>query len=317
MNAIIEKTAVRDDSYRRMMWFYPSARAAFKDFLRAVEIGPEERVLLPAYIGWSAREGSGVFDPISELGLTPAFYRMDDRLHIDLESFGKLLKAHKVRVAVLIHYFGYPDSEYATAVAMAKEAGALVLEDEAHAMYTDLIGGATGRLGHASIFSLHKMLPVKEGGMLVVNSGCERIIDRIDPPGVDIPSPWSYDLVSIARMRVNNAATLADMLVPLAGVIDPLWEAPAPGVVSQTYPVLVSGVSRDKLYFAMNEAGYGAVSLYHTMIDRITSEDFPESHYLSKHVMNLPVHQDTGPEQLRSMVDKLVECVREMGGKLP
>ena len=58
----------------------------------------------------------------------------------------------------------------------------------------------------------------------------------------------------------------------------------------------------------MNALGYGVVSLYHTLIDQIRSEEFPEAHYLSRHMMNLPVHQDTD----RQALGNLVECLTRL-----
>ena len=57
-----------------------------------MNLTPGERVLLPAYVGWSAKEGSGVFDPVDELGVPYAFYRLDDRLRIDLYGLEQCLR---------------------------------------------------------------------------------------------------------------------------------------------------------------------------------------------------------------------------------
>jgi dTDP-4-amino-4,6-dideoxygalactose transaminase len=57
----------------------------------------------------------------------------------------------------------------------------------------------------------------------------------------------------------------------------------------------------------MNDAAFGVVSLYHTLIDSIDPEEFPESYALASRIMNLPVHQDAEPEQLTAMIDKLRE----------
>jgi dTDP-4-amino-4,6-dideoxygalactose transaminase len=295
--------------FRRPYLKFKNARSAFKAFLETIRLGPDEKVLLPAYVGWSAREGSGVFDPVAELGLSYDFYRVNDQLHIDLKHLRQQFRTHRIKVLVIIHYFGYVDPGYAEAVSIARKHGAWVLEDEAHAMFTDLVGGVSGRLGDACIFSLHKLLPVKIGGMLLVNQGRECILDQIKCPEVSLPLPWEFDLTEISRRRRENAELLSDLLRPLAGEVDPLWGHPRPGEVPQTYPVLVRNVSRDQLYFALNEAGFGAVSLYHTLINPIKPEDFPVSHQLARQIFNLPVHQDVEPDMLKSMVKQLSECI--------
>ena len=96
----IAKTASTPQGFARPYRTYTNARTAFKSFLDAVCFSPDERVLLPAYIGYSAREGSGVFDPVAELELPYAFYKLDDQLHIDLHDFERCLSEGKARVVV-------------------------------------------------------------------------------------------------------------------------------------------------------------------------------------------------------------------------
>ena len=306
----IAKTAQRPDHLRRPFILFPSARAGFKALLKELQFAPDESVLLPAYIGWSPREGSGVFDPISELGLNYAFYPVDERLQIDLPGLQAALAGERVKVLVLIHYFGRVDPNYPAAVELARESGAWILEDEAHAMITDLVGGLSGRLGDAALFSLHKMLPMPAGGMLLVDPGRTELFNAIEPPREALPGispPWQYDLARIAARRRENARRLTELLRPLAGEVDPLWGDPHEGEVPQTYPVLVRNASRDRLYESMNDAGYGVVSLYHTMIRQIAPESFPQSHWLSLRVLNLPVHQDIEVGELEEMVACLGE----------
>jgi dTDP-4-amino-4,6-dideoxygalactose transaminase len=286
-------------AFLRPASFFPRARDAFKAFLAETGLGPDERVLLPAYIGWSPREGSGVFDPICELGVAAGFYGVDERLRVDLDDLEAQLITGGVRVVVLIHYFGYVDPGYEQAVSLARAAGARILEDEAHAMLTDLVGGGCGRLGDACIFSLHKMLPVTSGGMLVHN-GPSPTADGPDREGL---SPWQYDLFAIAQKRRRNAEALTALLEadPIEGV-EPLWPRLQSFEVPQTYPVLIHGASRFDLYTRMNEEGFGVVSLYHTLIDRLSREAFPRSHAVADKILNLPVHQDVDQFALERLV---------------
>lgn len=216
LNTRISKQAINEERFTRPYSMHKNARSAFKSFLGTVCPKGDEVVLLPAYIGWSSKEGSGVFDPVQELGLPYAFYRLDDRLRIDLAHLESTLRGGRVRVMVIIHYFGYVDPGYERAVELARRYGAFVLEDEAHAMFTDLIGGCSGRLGDACIFSLHKMLPVKDGGMLLWNVGLSGLPDcSLFPamairPLCDRPSETrkcrTADQASEAAKRKNRAA---------------------------------------------------------------------------------------------------------------
>jgi dTDP-4-amino-4,6-dideoxygalactose transaminase len=306
----IAKTAQMQARFRRSAFGFKSARDAFRSLLSAWDVTSEDSILLPSFIGWSAREGSGVFDPVASIGSEPIFYRMNESLFIDAEDVQCKIRERSPRVLVLIHYFGYPDPNAAALAAYARKHGVLVLEDEAHAMLSDLVGGACGRAGDAVIFSLHKMLPFSEGGVLLLNPSISDTV-RMRIAGIeshgDLLSFWEYDLHCIATVRRRNAEQLIAALSPLAGRVNLLFPSLPPGVVPQTLPVIIQRKNRDELYFEMNAAGFGVVSLYHTLIDRVNAQEFPESHALASRIMNLPVHQDAEPEQLTAMIDKLRE----------
>src|SRR5580704_753820 len=135
---MIAKRALNSCNHARQVVPYQSAREAFRAILNALDLAAG-KVLLPSYVGWSAREGSGVFDPIVSLRLNFGFYAMDERLRIDIDSLRTELQSGGIRVLVLIHYFGYVDPSYEEAVKIARAHGVFVLEDEAHAMLSDLV----------------------------------------------------------------------------------------------------------------------------------------------------------------------------------
>ncbi|MCL1595636.1 MAG: DegT/DnrJ/EryC1/StrS family aminotransferase [Actinomycetia bacterium] len=312
----IEPLATEQHAFRRRFFWYPSARSGFGALLDSTASTKRERVLLPAFIGWSHREGSGVLDPVTSRGIPHSFYRMGADLRIDLTHLEELLQRHEVRLLVIIHFFGYVDPGYRSAVDLAQKHGAWVLEDEAHALYTDLIGGLSGSLGNAAVYSLHKMLPLPIGGMLVLNGGSNEVRELSPAGDPDKDVLWGYDLARIAQQRVTNALLLAELIGPLNGDVDLLWPKLEPGVVPQTLPVLVRSVPRDLLYEHMNNALGGVVTLYHTLVDGITLEEHPESHALSRRIMNLPVHQDLGPAEIHAVASQLaasVEALRDRG----
>jgi dTDP-4-amino-4,6-dideoxygalactose transaminase len=303
---IISKIATDTHGFRRSFRAFDSARAALKALLIAEHLGDNDVVLLPAYIGWSPREGSGVFDPIAALGLRYAFYRVDAGLNIDLEHFEQVLSSRRAKVVVLIHYFGRVDPQAARVSDLAKRAGAMVVEDAAHAMLTDLVTGAAGHLGDASIFSLHKLLPVSTCGLLMLNGSAP--LPSIGEGGMrDLP--WNFDLHAIAQRRLANVKLVQDLIVDLAGDVKPLWPQWPANCVPQTFPVLLDAGLRDLVYRSLNGRGYGVVSLYHTLVDVIGKDEFNESHMLSRRILNLPVHQDVDANALRALMRELEACV--------
>ena len=307
---IIEKTACEPAAFSRPYRLYANARSAFQSLLSALEFQPRETVLLPAYVGWSSKEGSGVFDPIAELHLPHDFYRVDNQLHIDLNDLESRLQSGRVKVVVLIHYFGYVDPAYSEAVDLARRYGAWVIEDAAHALFSDRVGGICGRLGDACIYSLHKMLPI-QGGMLAVPYRHAELLGAVESDGGENPTPWAFDFFAIAQRRRQNAQHLVALLEPLAEEVTLLRPSLAVGEVPQTLPVLIRHVSRDTLYFGLNKAGFGAVSLYHTLIPQISEREYPDSHHLARTILNLPVHQDVHPEQLDALAAKLCRQVNK------
>jgi dTDP-4-amino-4,6-dideoxygalactose transaminase len=305
---MITKKAENPSNYSRRVVPFQTARQAFAGILRALDIA-HGKVLLPAYVGWSPREGSGVFDPIATLHLDYRFYALDDRLRIDLDSLRIALQDGSVRVLVLIHYFGYVDPAYADAVKIAREYDVFVLEDEAHAMLTDAVGGICGRLGDGCLYSFHKLLPVDAGGAAVINDPQSPLAQSI-VSGPDCPLPVQFDLQRIASKRRSNSMMLDGMVRESLPEVEPLFGAPACGEFPQSYPVLVPNGSRDRLYHEMNAAGFGVVSLYHTLISQVPPQSFPAAVRVSRRILNLPVHQDVSHEALEAMVSELARQLR-------
>ena len=79
---MIEKRALRSDGYRRLIEPFARARDAFQALLTRAGVPASGDVLLPAYVGWSRKEGSGVFDPVRAVGSRCRFYRVTRSLRI-------------------------------------------------------------------------------------------------------------------------------------------------------------------------------------------------------------------------------------------
>jgi dTDP-4-amino-4,6-dideoxygalactose transaminase len=261
---------------------------------------------MPAYVGMSPREGSGLLEPVANLGATPVYYRLMRDLTIDGEHTRGVLSS-RVDALMLVHYFGLVDPLAGELAAQAERLGIPVVEDCAHALLSDLVAGGCGRLGSATGYSLHKLLPVPSGGALRFNRG-QQPDSQDDTTCRAVRSLLDFDLKSIARRRQENARVMvawmeenADSGLRLLRPWDEQW-------IPQTLPVLVG--DRDRLYSEMNAMGYGVVSLYHTLVEGISSDFFPDSHWLSARIMNLPVHQDMEPQ-------RGVELLKELARRAP
>ena len=85
--------------------FYNSAREAFYELLKQIDLKQDEYILMPSYIGQSLKEGSGVFDPIRRLKLNYKFYKLNALLNINFKDIESQCNKYKIKVIFIINYF--------------------------------------------------------------------------------------------------------------------------------------------------------------------------------------------------------------------
>ena len=78
--------------------------------------------------------------------------------------------------------------------------------------------------------------------------------------------------------------------------------------VPQTLPIVIKRGNRESVYKILNESGFGVVSLYHTMINELKDGKHEDACWLSKRIMNLPIHQDVDTSEYREMMKLLVKA---------
>lgn len=299
---IIQKTARKKENCFEPVLFFESARAAFRALLDRLLL-EDATLLLPAYIGWSSNEGSGIYDPVVESKIKHEFYLLDENLNIDVKNLNeKMEEISGKKALLLVHYFGYVDPAYLTICQMAQVQKSYIIEDCAHALYTDYVDGQCGHYADAVFYSLHKMLPLPNGGMLKIKNK-----DLTVRGGTyDQVSPFCYDFKKIADIRKKNAKVLEDRLSKLEKYITILRpEEKYPGQTPQTFPVRFKKLDKSEFYFELNDMKFGVVSLYHTMIEPLRKESYQQSVDIGNTILNLPVHQDATPEQMQLLCDNL------------
>lgn len=311
MKTHITKTAIRSDNYRTPSFFYKSAREGMQDCLDQILTAPSAGVLLPAFIGWSPREGSGVFDPIRALGVRPGFYTLNLDLTVNMPSLEKVLGTSSFEVLVVIHYYGRTEPQIGAIHALAEKYGVILIEDLAHGFYSATVGGVAGQYGAVNMFSLHKMFPTQDGGMLTY-----RNTDLIKNQRETAPElahlVLEYDWFGIAQTRRSNFKKITNLLLELpesGSKFELLWPKLETYDVPQTLPVRINTGNRDAIYNFMNNEGYGMVSLYHTLIDDV-HENFPEMVALSKSIINFPVHQDVSALSLDGLAQSFIDALK-------
>lgn len=295
---IIEKKASLNDNYYNKITYFSSARQAFEKILFKLK-QDSFTLFLPAYIGWSPREGSGIYDPVLSTGIKHAFYALDTQLNINLDNLENLLDKEEGKKAVLlVDYFGFIDAEYNQAIEIMRKYEAFIIEDAAHAFYTDYIDGKCGRKTDIVFYSLHKLFPCDIGGMVKINNEFFNYIAEYEEK-TDI-NPFEYRLDEIAECRKKNALEIQKLLSGNRsfGFIRPMEKYL--NCTPQTVPVIIRGYDKSDLYFRMNELGFGVVSLYHTMIEPIRN-GFSQAVEIGSSILNLPVHQDINFYEIEQM----------------
>lgn len=142
--------------------FYSKARHALYAAVEALGLKAGETILLPAYLFPSVAE------PFRLRGLKLSFYRVDRAFRCDLEDLERRLKETRARAVMLIHYFGFPQP-VAEVKALTRPMGVALIEDAAHALFSEVDGRPLGTHGDVGVFCLHKGLGLPDGGAMVLN----------------------------------------------------------------------------------------------------------------------------------------------------
>ena len=308
MQENITKTAKNINNYKKNIIFYKNARNGFSEILKHLKKRFNNfTLLLPGYIGYSPNEGSGIYDPIIENNINHIFYNIDKNINIDIEDYKEKIDSSKGKLVILIvHYFGYIDPNIKEIIKIAKTRDAIIIEDCAHALYTDYIDGNCGNHSDVSIYSLHKMLPYKDGGMVRINNESTIKLENNNY----YYNLLEYDLREISKKRKENATLIEKELENVKGIRFirkmNLYKNQTP----QTYPIIILKKNKNEIYHKLNEKGYGVVSLYHTMIKNLQNEKYNISNETASKILNLPVHQDVEKEQIYQMCKYLKQLIK-------
>ncbi|TMQ31474.1 MAG: hypothetical protein E6K65_01220 [Nitrospirae bacterium] len=146
--------------------YWYGARTAIRQGLVQIGIRPGDRVLVPAYAC-----GSEV-DTLLKCGCVLDYYRILPDMSPDLTHVVDLCSC-PARAIFVINYFGFPQP-MDTIMAVARAQGLLVIEDNAHGLFSaDEQGRPLGSVGDLAVMSFTKALPLPDGGALVVNRSVE------------------------------------------------------------------------------------------------------------------------------------------------
>ncbi|MFB6340652.1 DegT/DnrJ/EryC1/StrS family aminotransferase [Saccharicrinis sp. FJH62] len=305
---MITKSPVKVLNHYEQLTFTNSARIAFKLLLKHLKFKNEEKILLPAYIGITDREGSGVIDPIQSLSIKYEFYSINNNFKIDCEEIESRLKTKQYKALLIIHYFGFVHCNMQLVKTICEKHNVVLIEDCAHSFNSYHRDRKLGDFGDFSFFSIHKFFALENGGYLKNNTNdCinEELENHDKIKSETLESVFKGKLNMISEIRVKNYNYLNEKLSSISEV-EVLFPKIEDGIVPMNFPILLPENIREKLYFYLMEIQIPTIALYYRLIEDIKMEEFAYSHYLSQNILNLPIHQSISFDDIDFIVGQIV-----------
>lgn len=139
-----------------------SGTAAVYQAFRSLQLPAGSVVLCPSY------NCGHEIEPLLRLGLRVECYRITADLQIDFEDLERRFN-ESVKALLVTHYFGFAQP-LAELRSLCDRHGVFLVEDCAHALFSDDARGTLGRVGDAAIYSMRKTLPMPNGGVVLFNN---------------------------------------------------------------------------------------------------------------------------------------------------
>ena len=140
-----------------------SGTAALHCAMAALEVGPGDEVILPAWTWYSC------YNTILQVGALPVFAEIDKSFNIDPHDIEHLITP-QTKVIMAVHLQGNP-ADMDPILAIARKHNLKVLEDLSQSVGASYHGKPLGSMGDIGIFSLQqsKTITAGEGGVVVTS----------------------------------------------------------------------------------------------------------------------------------------------------
>src|SRR3989338_8430323 len=249
--------------------FSSLARNSFEHLLMNLKLG-KKKILMPAYIGETDTDGSGVFEPIRNTRTSYDFYSVSRKLAPNMAEIEKKLRTGNYGALFIIHYFGFPQCNPAEVRALCDKFGVAFIEDCAHTCCSKVNQRKLGTFGDFSLFSVHKLVATKGGGFLLKNK--EFNMEPLDKNKKISPDDMQLFFTSnwekINKIRLRNYNYLLDALRN-EKLIEIMYPKLEPGIIPLNFPILIKNNLREKVYFQMIDRGVITIALYYRLIPEI------------------------------------------------
>jgi dTDP-4-amino-4,6-dideoxygalactose transaminase len=299
---MIEKEASGDKNSLRLIRFTNSFRDGLQQVLQ--RSGRHSRILVPAYVGLSLVEGSGVLDPIKNSKANFSFYEVDKYLDPVISSLKREIQVFQPSHVLVINYFGFLISNREEVFELLRLHGVVTIEDFAHLLAPLRNRRQVKNLADIEIYSLHKTIGSNFGGGAVCTNFSSQQNIRETISTADCVAYAHADLDYIAKKRIRNYNWLNKRFHSINQTkCRFFFDDGRKPILPLNYPVrLISSASRHSLYTQLRTGNVFPTALYHRLVPDIKFSDFPVSAEVSGTILNLPVHQDVELHQLKALM---------------
>ena len=154
-----------DSEARRVNFFFAKGRVALYAILKAAGLGSADEVIIPGYTCVAVPQA------VIHAGAKPVYADVEtDTYALDVPALANKI-TKRTKVIILQHTYGIP-ADVEQTLALAQEAGVMVVEDCCHSLGSQYKGKDLGRFGDAAFFSSQWSKPVTTGlgGWAVINN---------------------------------------------------------------------------------------------------------------------------------------------------
>ncbi|MBL9143027.1 MAG: DegT/DnrJ/EryC1/StrS family aminotransferase [Verrucomicrobiaceae bacterium] len=300
---------------------------AIELILRALDIGPGDRVVVPSHTAVASASG------ISRAGAEPVFVDVDPlTCTMCPEALEALLASdfgQEVKAVLAVHIYGQPVA-WSALKSVADKHGVLLLEDCAQAHGATFEGNKAGALGLAAAFSFYptkNLGAIGDGGAITTSddalaerirvirqygwkeryiSHCEGVNSRLDEMQAAILRVKLRTLPAQIRQRRAVAAAYARGLAGLPGVDAPVDQ---PGCTHAYHLYVIRCAARDALMKHLQEQGVPVALHYPAAIHQqpgyahITARSpaLPQTEMVVSRILTLPLHPYLSPEAVTAV----------------
>lgn len=302
--------------------------------LMALNLKPGDEVITSPFTFIATAE------TIALLGLRPVFADVDpETYNIDCNKISKLVTS-RTKAILPVHLFGQ-SADMTGIMRIAEKHKLFVVEDTAQSIGSTFQypcgtlkkTGTIGDIGCTSFFPSKNLGCFGDGGALFSNN--DELADKIRSiANHGMKERYFHDMIGVnSRLDSIQAAVLNIKLKNLDTYIQArktvasyynnklkeLEQIEIPAIVNEhvfnQYTLVIKNVNRDELKKYL-ESKYIPSTVYYPISIHLQKAfasfgykegDFPESEYLAKHVLSLPMHTELNTEQLDYICNTIIE----------